>query len=167
MTFIDRLCVARKHADEAVLPAGDERAGDDAGPYYLYNRGVSKYLVANKTSVVLGDGRNSPNLQWTLRPAGPKSMYYAVSVGRSAFLDTHGGNGDVWTWGDGVNAGDFPKQIQWQLVPVTAGSDAFYIVNEGFSMALDADGTRARVRNARSGGSFAPENFMWELRRSL
>jgi predicted Rossmann fold nucleotide-binding protein DprA/Smf involved in DNA uptake len=48
---------------------------------------------------------------------GKAGIYYIVNVGHKMFLDTHGGS--VRVWGDGVDVGHVPQNIQWALKIVT------------------------------------------------
>jgi hypothetical protein len=90
------------------------------------------------------------------------TVFYVVNVGHSMFLDTHGSN--VQVWGDGVNIGTSPRNIQWRFRAVAGTVDTYYIINEGHFKYLDTHGAEVTVwGNGRDTGQ-RPENIQWTLR---
>ena len=102
LTNTESLAAARPaETDGTMLP----------GIFRLTSVGLGKTLISTSDEQVRlasddGEGTESSK-QWTLIAAeGAKSTFYIV--GRSQFLDTHGG--DCWLWGDGKNYGSYPSE---------------------------------------------------------
>ena len=100
--------------------------------------------------VVGGSSENGVALQEAVPPGGAAVVTaYLCNVGHPSFLDCDSaqpvGTFDVTLWGDGVDFGPIPENLQWQLKPVVGEADTFFIVSKAHEKFLDSHGNRVRL----------------------
>jgi len=94
--------------------------------FYIVNKGHNKFLDSHGSTVSLwGDGRDTGvaprNIQWRrILVDGVPDTYYIIHSASNKFLDTHGvpsgsETGAAGLWGDGVDTGKKPQNLQWEL----------------------------------------------------
>ena len=97
-----------------------------------------------------------------ITPIITPATYYVISEGHRKFLDTHGT--DVWVWGNGVDVGKWPGNIQWQFVLVAGSTDTFYIISEGHRKFLDTHGKEVKVWGDGQAIGQYPAYIQWRLK---
>ena len=127
-----------------VLRDGELHPGDDptavqwqfipVGPiedntFFIRNKKYQSYLDAGHSNYYLhcsdwklGLGRADDLMKmWVVKRTAERNAFWIVSKGKGKFLDTHGVAdgyvvGQAQLWGDGVNPGSYPWNLQWKLV---------------------------------------------------
>ena len=94
--------------------------------YWTLGTATQSYLDAGRSNYYLHCSMPAPRADdlmkmWVFQEVPERNAFYIVSKGKGKFLDTHGVAdgyvvGQAQLWGDGVNPGSYPSNLQWKLV---------------------------------------------------
>jgi hypothetical protein len=93
---------------------------------------------------------------------------FLCNIGHPSFLDCDSaqpaGKFDVTLWGDGVDVGLIPENLQWQLKPVAGEAETFFIVSKAHNKFLDSHGNRVWLWGDGVDIGQDPDGIKWRRR---
>lgn len=129
-------------------------------------------VTHNFTEICIADSSRVKvvGVEGMVSPPGPFAAgpHFIINAGCQKFLDSNDGDA-VALWGDGIDIGDYPDNIRWELRPVAGAANSYYIVNRAHQKFLDTHGQTGgkgawlwRGAHWLDVGSI-PENLQWRL----